>query len=236
MMTEFTNNNDARSTTEKKYITISPKQLSWMKPKPEIEAKRPISNPLLHDFIVSILHHKASRVYPILRNIPQTSASKIFKDGSWKYHKSLQEYIINRGSWRDMENMRSAKADAVWIFNKEIWNEYPDGRTLCEIRYAVINEVKTGSFSLNSVFEHYSHTSMSSFSKENIDHCTSHIRLFVWAWKKFIDNDKEYGDPYSEQLKLEIRKGNVKTIELEHLLPMIKENLFKLANDLEGDI
>ena len=226
---------DTPSAIEKKYITIAPKKFHWDKPKPEIESKRPVSNPLLHDFIVSILHHKAKTIYPLLRNIPQTSGSKIFKDDTWHYHKSLQEYIINRGSWKHMEDMKSAKADAVWIFNKELWNEYPDGKTLCEIRYAVINEVKTGSFSLNSVFEHYSHKRASSFSKENIDHCTSHIRLFIWAWKKFIEDDQQNKDTYNEQLKIEIRKGNVKTIELEHILPVIKENLFKLANDIEGE-
>jgi hypothetical protein len=230
-MTEFTNPTPSRS--ENRYIEIKPKQLAWMKPKHEIEAKRPLSNPHLHDFIVSILHHSAKDVFPIMGTIPELNNSKLFRE--YELEKSLQEHIINKyvtiynpeTHKYHKELAHSAKADAIWFFRS---TKYENNIVFKEV---VVHEVKTGHYNLLNVFENY----LSEYHKATIDHTYVAIRLYIWAWKNFIDvQDFEYACSRNDRLPIENKKGCIKQLPIEYLLPIVKEKLFKLANNLEGDI
>lgn len=226
---------DTSSQTEPIYITIPPKQFFWGKPKPEIEAKTPISDPVLHDFIVSILHHHHRDVYPIMGKIPDLNNSKLFRSNEYIIDKSLQEYIISHKEkvW-DKEKNRyvsqispSVKADAIWIFKS---TKYENNIIFNDV---VVHEVKTGNYVLNDVFEKYFGT----FHKATIDQRWSSIRLYIWAWKKYIDNQLSY-DFYNKEhrITIERKKGALKELPLEHLFPIIKQNLFYLTSRVEGDM
>ena len=223
------------SSKNKKYIEIKPKIVisPWEKPKIEIEAKHPISTPLLHDFIVSIIHHSAKEVFPLMRNIPQLNNSKLYKD--YCLEKSLQEWIINQKKSIYDPSVRkytstitnSTKADAIWLFRS---TKYENNILFKDV---VVHEVKTGHYDLKKVFDHY----LSTYHKATIDGEYVSIRLYIWAWKYHIEQQLPI-DIIDDtgRMKIEFKKGSLKQIELEYLLPLIKENLFKLANKLEGDI
>lgn len=262
-MTDFTNDTTAHS--EKRYIEIKPKQPSWLKPKPEIEAKPPISSPLLHDFITSLFHHYHNDVFATFYNIPKLSNSKLLKQ--CVIDKSYQEYIVNQKTDQFKRPYNSAKADAVWEL-RTVSNPNSPGFNNTLYNEIIIHEIKTGKYSLQDTFSRYMkcHMSESDIANANdrcdafrkqvgitkpsdylgeYDRCIINgrsviIRLYIWAWKKHIDSqpilELDARDINDRRIAKKIKMGRLKQIELEYVLPLVKAKLMKLANNLEGDL
>lgn len=163
-------------------------------------------SPYLHDFFTSILHYDHKAVLGALRK--SYPNWKLVKDYQITY--SREEPPVRRGLF----------GDVVWQMVKTKHGRmYPK---------TVIHEVKTGNYSLEEVWQKYRGSSVRIRGE---DHYVNSI--FVWAWEEIHRKNLEDA---SDDLLRQIRKGVLRMVPLEILLPIAITRIKELENVFQANL
>jgi hypothetical protein len=130
------------------------------------------SHPILHEIIKAHLVYDAKAILSFCSTLPQLKRSRIFLPSSPHY------FFDARQEW--FVGGMQYPADAVWRFSAKEFT-FPS--------YYIIHEVKTGRYDISEEMKkHYIHH--------------NHVSLYLWAYKKYHNENKHI--PYSFVKQLDI--------------------------------
>lgn len=168
---------------------------------------QPVANPILHDFIKSVIHYQCDEVLDICKSAPRLKTSNLLKKNpTWVFNQSIQEHEL---PWR-------TKADVVWIFKATFENPFEgiDGVEWIPPTYTVVHEIKTGWYSVDEIYKKYWHQ--------------GNLQIWIWGWAK----DNRRFEPTIKHAGKEYKRGFIKKLDIEFLSTIISKNFITIQKEL----